>query len=351
MNATGQQGQPSNLPSADASRTPTIIVQQAPPRRRWGTRLLMLVLIVSVAFNLMLFSAYHSYLGTGSGVVERYYSGELEATDKIALLHVEGTIMPPFTSRILKAIEQAQKDEHVKGVVLVIDSPGGLVADSNEIYRELRKLEHDNHKPINVAMKRLAASGGYYVAMGAGPDGTIFAEPTTWTGSIGVILPHYDISSLADKIGVSADALKTGEFKDTLNPFRKMTDREKKLWTDIIDDSFNRFLDIIHENRKALDLKKVKELATGQVYTAKQAQANGLIDKIGFVDDAIDALKSRLNLTRVRVVSFESPPGLFDMLTASSEAARPDTHWKALLDAAVPREYYLFTSIPGIAAP
>src|SRR5579864_7046587 len=99
MNATGQQGQASGHPSADASRTPspTIIVQQPAPRRRWGTRVLLLVLVVSVVFNFMLFSAWHSYLGTGSSVVQRFHSGDLEASDKIALLHVEGTIMPPFT--------------------------------------------------------------------------------------------------------------------------------------------------------------------------------------------------------------------------------------------------------------
>jgi protease-4 len=234
-------------------------------------------------------------------------------------------------------------------VVLVVDSPGGLVADSHEIYRELRRLWHEQNKPINVAMKRLAASGGYYVSMGAGPDGTIFAEPTTWTGSIGVIVPHYDISGLAEKLGISVDSLKTGEFKDTLNPFRKISDREKKLWADILDDSLNRFLEVIDENRKSLDLKQVKALATGQIYTATQARENGLIDQIGFVDDAVDAMKSRLKLHHVRVVDFESPPGLLDIILASSQASKPDAQLRAVLEAAVPRAYYLFTSLPGIA--
>jgi protease-4 len=351
MNATADHQGAAGGP-LDSGRAQTIVVQQVPPpRRRWGTRLLFLVLAVSVVFNFLLFSSYHSYLGTGTGVVEKFYSGQLDAPDKIALIHVEGTIMPPFTGRILKAIEQAEKDTAVKGVVLVVDSPGGLVADSNEIYHELRKLDKDKKKPINVAMKRLAASGGYYVSMGAGPDGTLFAEPTTWTGSIGVIMPHYDVSGLADKLGIAVDPLKTGEFKDTLNPFRKMTDREKKLWNEILDDSFGRFVEIIAENRKNLDLKRVKELATGQVYTANQAQHNGLIDKIGFVDDAIAALKTKLQLSRVRVVNYESPPGFLEMLTSSTETAKPDARWKALLETAVPREYYMFTSVPGLNTP
>jgi protease-4 len=189
----------------------------------------MLILVISVALNLMLYSEYHSYFSYGE-VVERFHSGDPVTTDRIALITVEGTIMPPFTGHVLKAIEQASKDDHVKGVVLVVDSPGGLVADSNEIYHALRKLETDKHKLINVSMRRLAASGGYYVAMGAGPDGVVFAEPTCWTGSIGVILPHYDISKLADWAGVKDDSLKTGPYKDTLSLFRPVSEVDKKLW-------------------------------------------------------------------------------------------------------------------------
>ena len=142
----------------------------------------------------------------------------------------------------MKAIEQARTDDHVKGVVLVVDSPGGLVADSHEIYHELRKLNQEHHKPIYVSMRRLAASGGYYVSMGAGPDGLLFAEPTTWAGSIGVIIPHYDVSGLADKLGVKEDSPKTGEFKDTLSIFRPVSAADKELWKPILDDSLDRFV-------------------------------------------------------------------------------------------------------------
>ncbi len=128
--------------------------------------------------------------------------------------------MPPFTGHVLNAIKQASRDDSVKGVVLVVDSPGGLVADSNEIYHALRQLDTDKHKPINVQMKRLAASGGYYVAMGAGPDGVIFAEPTCWTGSIGVILPHYDISWAWP---IKARGERRGRFAQDLGPVPKDT--------------------------------------------------------------------------------------------------------------------------------
>jgi protease IV len=257
--------------------------------------------------------------------------------------------MPPFTGHVLKAIEQAEKDDNVKGVVLVVDSPGGLVADSNEIYHALRMLETDKHKPINVSMKRLAASGGYYVSMGAGPDGVIFAEPTCWTGSIGVILPHYDVSGLAEKVGVKEDSLKTGPYKDTLSLFRPVSETDKKLWMDILDETLTRFVDVIAGSRKELDAKKVRELATGQVFTAKQAKERKLVDQIGFLDDAVKSLKERLHLTKVRVVTYETPPGLLERLVSSSESARPEARWNAILEASVPRAYYLFTTLPGIA--
>jgi protease-4 len=311
---------------------------------------LFLVLLISVGFNLILYSAYHSYLGTGDGVIERFYSGEILAPDKIALIYVEGTISPPFTGHILKAIEQAGTDDHVKGVVLVVDSPGGLVADSHEIYHELRKLDEDRHKPIYVSMRRLAASGGYYVSMGAGPDGLLFAEPTTWAGSIGVIIPHYDVSGLADKLGVKEDSPKTGEFKDTLSIFRPVSKAEKDLWKPILDDSLDRFVHVIADSRKMLDVKQIRELATGQIFTSNQSKEKRLIDKIGYLDDAITALKTKLQLKEVRVVKYESSQSLLEtILSSRTSAAPPQSNFSALLEAAVPRAYYLFSSVPGLA--
>jgi len=121
-------------------------------------------------------------------------------------------------------------------------------------------------------MSSLAASGGYFVAMGAGPKSKIFAEPTTWTGSIGVIIPHYEVSDAATKLGIRAAPLKTGEFKDSLSPFRELTPRDKEVWDNILNQSFELFLEVIDENRDTLDMAKTRALATGQVYTAKDAK-------------------------------------------------------------------------------
>jgi len=348
MNVPIQQGVATGSPS-ESGRAPLVVVQQVPARRRWRTWLLLLVLVISVIFNFALYGAYHTYLGSGDGVNERFYSGDLAASDKIALIYVEGTISPPFTGHIMKAIEQARTDDHVKGVVLVVDSPGGLVADSHEIYHELRKLSQEHHKPIYVSMRRLAASGGYYVSMGAGPDGLLFAEPTTWSGSIGVIIPHYDVSGLADKLGVKEDSPKTGVFKDTLSIFRPVSAAEKELWKPILDDSLDRFVKVIADSRKTLTVKEIRELATGQIFTSNQAKQKKLIDKIGFLDDAIEALKTKLQLSQVRVVKYESSQNLLETLLSSRMSVSQQSQWGALLESAVPRAYYLFSTAPGLA--
>jgi len=274
-------------------------------------------------------------------------SGSRTSEDKIALLEVEGTIMPPFTERWLQTIKAIADDKAVKGVVLRIDSPGGLVADSHQIYHRLKELSEK--KPVYVAMQRMAASGGYYIAMGAGTQGKIYAEPTTWTGSIGVIIPRYDVSKLAEKWEIKVEPLTTGPFKDALSPFRELTEPERAVWKEIIDDAFQRFVTVIDENRQQLDEAGVKKLATGQVYTANQALANGLVDKIGFLEDALEDLKAQLGLETVRVVSYQLKPTLSDLLMGS-KASETDIRLQALMDATVPRAMYLCSwglGVPG----
>jgi protease-4 len=303
------------------------------------------MLMMSVLFNITLYSSYEDYLNV-SPPIERYHSGDREADARIAIIGVEGTIMPPFTERILKMIEKAKKDDNIKGVLLAVDSPGGLVADSHQIYHALQELREK--KPIFVSMKRIAASGGVYVAMGAGNDGRIFAEPTTWTGSIGVIIPRFNATALSEKIGIESEPLMTGEFKDALSPFRKLSDSERQIWEVILDDSFERFIGVIADNRKTLDHEQVKALATGQVYTADQAMKNGLIDEIGYEEDAITALKKQLGLEKVRIVTYKPQQGLMELLTGSVEAKQPENTWQALLEATVPRAMYYCSWAPAI---
>lgn len=328
----------------------TIIIQQASSGgwRGWALLLVLIALGVSLLFNLGLLGAFLEYAGTTDGPTEKLHSGSLTESNKIAIIEVSGTIMPPFTERILKQIAKAKDDDHVKGVLLVIDSPGGLVADSHQIYHELEKLTGEKKKPLFVQMKRLAASGGYYIAMGGGPEAKIYAEETTWTGSIGVIMPRYNVAELADKVGVKSEPLTTGEFKDTLNPFKPMSERDKELWMNILNQSYDKFTSIIAKNReKKLDLEHVKKLATGQIFTAQDAKDNGLIDEIGYEEDSLAALKTHLGLTSVRVVKYQQPPSVIDVLLGSS-ARTKSSPLEQLLESSVPRAYYFCSWLPPL---
>lgn len=319
----------------------TIRVELVQPRR-WWPRILLGLFLASLLLNLILVVSTTAMVALApseaQGPIEKFVSGDANSLQKLAILEMSGTIMPPFTERTLKTIDHLIQDDSVKGVLLSIDSPGGFVADSHQIYARLLKLREK--KPIYVAMKRLAASGGYYVAMAAGPNGKIFAEPTTWTGSIGVIIPRYDVSKLAADYGIKSEPLVTGPFKDTLNPFRAMTPEEFTLWGDIMNDAFDRFKGVIDEGRSTLNAEQVATLATGQIYTANQALKSGLIDQIGFEEDAINTLKSDLKLTSVQVVKFVQPPTLLDTILNSKMQSAPVDPLERFLEASTPRAMY-----------
>lgn len=332
--------------SSQGSQTIIVHVHQG-SWKSWTTRLLGLLLFLSVIMNFgLLTSLYPSHLSE-ERYPERHDSGDAQAPDKIAILTMKGTIMPPYSERLRKQIRQVAANDKYKGVLLVIDSPGGFVGDSDQIYHELKKLS--DKKPVFVSMQGMAASGGYYIAMGVGPQGKIFAEPTTWTGSIGVIIPRYDISELADKLGIQADPLKTGEFKDALSPFRPMTDREREVWGNILNQAFEQFLSVIDENRN-LDAAEVRALATGQVFTAQDALQSRLIDAIGFEEDALEALKEHLvaqqripDKDRVHVVKIIHTPNLFDFLVEQMHlglSSAPEW-WRDLERPLVPRALYM----------
>ena len=327
--------------SGRSELTPVYVVPA--PRRTW-----LILLMASVFMNFLLLVAIGSMQTVELGPEEKFHSGDESASDKIARVNVDFTIMPPYTDRIMEILDTVEEQDDVKGILLVVNSPGGLVSDSHDIYHRLKEISES--KPVWVYMKGLAASGGYYVSMGAGPQGKIYADPTTWTGSIGVIMPRYDVSELASKIGVASDSLATGPLKDTLNPLKPMTEREREVWNAILDESFDRFLTIIDENRDNLDMDQVRELATGQVYTATQALENGLIDEIGYEEDVVDGLKSHLGLTRVRVVDYETPKSFVEELLGvqSRAAAAAEDPLTRLLDAGVPRAMYIFGWHPGL---
>jgi protease-4 len=334
-----------SAPAAPHGQPQTVVVQ-SPPRYfgRGKVWLLTILLVCSLAANYKMYLEYRDYFATDEGPTERFHSGDRASADKLAIIRVAGTIMPPFTDHVVKSIKKAKDDPQVKGVILVVNSPGGTVTDSHQIYHRLQELAAK--KPIVVSMGSLAASGGYFVAMGAGPNARIFAEPTTWTGSIGVIIPHYEATEAADKLGIKAVPLKTGEFKDSLSPFKPLSERDKELWDNILNQSFDLFLTVIDENRENLDREKVRALATGQIYTARDAKENGLIDEIGFQEDAIESLKKTLGLSEARVVAYHYTLDLWEALLGSAKANDPAAQWRALLELTVPRAMYFCSWTP-----
>ena len=325
---------------------PVVIRVEAVARGKLNfSRLLVVLTISSLFLNLIL--GYLFWIDPGFGNSrESHLSGTEGAADRIAVIRFTGTISPPFTGMWIDQIHRAAEDERVKGVMLVIDSPGGLVADSHQIYNELLKL--GKKKPIWVQMKRIAASGGYYIAMGVGKEGRIYAEPTTWTGSIGVIVPYYNMKGLSEKFGVTAAPLTTGPLKDSLNPFRDMSDEEREVWDLILADAFDRFVGVIAAGRSKLEEEDVRTLGTGQIYTANQAKANGMIDEIGYTNDSLVAFADSLRLESWAAVEYSAPPNLLSIIVSNIEAEDPVT--TQIMEASIPKAMYYCSWNPWVPA-
>jgi protease IV len=184
---------------------------------------------------------------------------------------------------VVSQLKQAEKDKAIKAVILKIDSPGGTVTASDILYHEILAFKKRTGVKLVVAMMGVAASGGYYIAL---PADFIIAHPTTITGSIGVIFMQPKVNSLMEKIGAGLDINKSGKNKDMGSPFRKTTDEERKLFQDLTDELGKRFINLVLIHRK-LDKNKLTEISTARIYLAPKALELGLIDKIGYLDDAI----------------------------------------------------------------
>lgn len=275
---------------------------------------------------------------------ERYHSLDREATNKIAVIEVEGVIEDG--EEVKKQIDKVKADPKVKAIVLRVDSPGGTVTGSDFIYHHLKKVSADNKLPIVVSMGGLAASGGYYVSMACGTtENVIFAEPTTWTGSIGVLIPHYNIAGLMEKWQIEDDTVKSRPLKGIGSITRKMTEEERKVFVELVDESFERFKKIVKSGRpKLTDPKKFDDATTGQVFTTDQAIKLGLVDKEGFIEDAIArALElAKLEASSTKVVKYHRPKSFVDALAGASATAN-QSELKMLRNLASPRAYYLFT--------
>ncbi|VAX31871.1 hypothetical protein MNBD_NITROSPIRAE01-1373 [hydrothermal vent metagenome] len=202
--------------------------------------------------------------------------------NKIALIRVEGVILD--SRKIVKTLRRYGKNPDIKGILIRIDSPGGGVAASQEIYDELIEIQQDGQKKVVSSMGTVAASGGYYIASATD---LIVANPGTLTGSIGVIMELTNIEGLLDKIGVEGITIKSGKNKDVGSPFRKMKKEERALLQNVLDDVHSQFIEAVAEGR-SLHIDEVRRLADGRIFTGRQAQEVGLVDELGSLQWAIE---------------------------------------------------------------
>ena len=321
-------------------------------------------------------------------VTEKVLAGDDFLPHKIAILPIEGIITENEDGFIRQAIRTAYEDEDIEALVLRVNSPGGTITGSDYYYTLLKQLKEERSIPIIVSMGPVAASGGYYVSM-AGDK--IFAERSTTTGSIGVICEIPNASGLCEKIGVTMNNITSGPHKAMGDFTQPMTDDERAIWQDLVNESYQQFLEVVRAGRPNLGKKgdnaserepsktdtgeaageedddffgsdeertaasgpadhSLEAIADGRVYTAPQALKLGLIDEIGFLDDAIKAAESAAGVSHeeTQVVRYTKKEPLFKSLLGEGEVRFLPAHGSkadALVEAfATPTIYCL---MPG----
>jgi protease-4 len=209
----------------------------------------------------------------------------------------------PLLVRVREELKKAADDPKVRAMVVRINSPGGTVTASDIIYRELQEFRRARQVPIVASMMDVAASGGYYIALAAD---TIVAHPTTVTGSIGVIMISLNAEGLMEKIGLATNTIKSGARKDMGSPFRQLTPEERAIFQSVIDDLYRQFLAKVVERRQIAPAVAAT-LADGRIYTAEQALGHKLVDRIGYVPDALEVARHAAGLTEARVIVYKRP--------------------------------------------
>ncbi len=244
--------------------------------------------------------------------------------DKILIIPIKGVITgqssrklfieePSIVDSVLQQLEHARNDNDIKSVILEINSPGGGITASDIIYKEIMEFKEDTKKKVVVIMQDVAASGAYYISAAADK---IISHPTTVTGSIGVIMPLINISNLVEKYDIEDISIKSGKMKNIGSPLKEMSEEERKVLQDIVDEMYTRFLDIIAEGRN-MKIEDVRKLADGRIYTGKQALDNGLIDLLGYFDDAINLAKEISGIQEAKIIKYKKMFNLADMFAGS----------------------------------
>lgn len=240
----------------------------------------------------------------------------------IAVLDIAGTISENDGSTydqqyLLESVEELMQDDHNKGLLLHIDSPGGAVYQIDELYLKLMEYKNVTQRPVYAAIESYAASGGYYEACAADK---IYANRNAITGSIGVIMGEFfDVSEFLDELGVEVSYVTSGANKAMGNIYQPMTEEQKAIYQSVCDEAYNQFVDIIVQSR-GMEEATVRKLADGRIYTASQALDNGLIDGIEPFQDTLNRLKTDLGYEEITVwsYSYQAPAGLWDYMASGN---------------------------------
>ena len=249
-----------------------------------------------------------------------------EGKDKILLMDITGIIAsedagsvlggrkePGMLARVREQLDRARLDENVKALVIRINSPGGGVTASDTLYHEIKKFKDETGAKVVAHVLDMGTSGAYYTALAAD---RITAQPTSVTGSIGVIMLRIDATGLMQKIGVQALQISSGAEKGMGSPFRPVSAEERKIFQGMIDSMYGCFVDVVAEGRKMAP-ERVRQLADGRIYTSREAKDAGLIDRIGYLEDAFTQARTLANLDQATVVTYLRPgeyrPNIYSM--------------------------------------
>lgn len=240
--------------------------------------------------------------------------------DYIGTIYVEGEMSSDYTGvydqqHLLDSIDAMIEDKHNKGMIIYVDTPGGEVFAIDRLYAKIKEYQ-ETGRPVYASMQSMAASGGYYISA---PCDKIFADRNCWTGSIGVIMGNMvDVSGLMEKLGIKVTSITSGKNKGMGGEFEPMTDEQREIFQSMIDEAYDQFVGIVADGRN-MDESKVRKLADGRIYTAKQALELDLIDEIGTFDDAAEDMKKKYNLQDCSIESFETEEST-DLLSILGEA-------------------------------
>ena len=280
------------------------------PKKSFGRTLLYFALgLVALVVLSSVFGRYLSEEGFGDG------------REKIALVEISGQISD--SREIVRQLSKYRRDDNIKAILLRIDSPGGAVAPSQEIYDEVLRVRADKKK-IYASMGSLAASGGYYIAVAAD---RVFANPGTLTGSIGVIMAFGNAEKLMEKIGLEPQVVKSGKYKDVGSPARRMTAEEHVYLQNVVDDVHQQFIDAVAQGRN-MSTKEARKLADGRVFTGRQALKLKMVDEMGGLEDVIVKLGEAVGIEGKPKVVWEEPPqGFMEWIMQGSIPKEFKANW------------------------